>query len=207
MSIDKKQVINGKGKDHVTLAVGARVQIRSTGDIAVVVNNGVVYSPHNFVLPWSEDTFQIIAGEDTLWSVFWFVPKPGVETPDPTPVAIPANGTIPEPLEMTIARLVRAQVRAAAQADGFDTEDEDDYEEDEEEDDRPTKYEYEERGRRAAKEAEDRKVLERYMREKIAKQRAKRSAGRSAVDGAAPPSPAEPTAPQVPPKAGTAGSA
>jgi len=190
MSLSNRSNVSGRGTQVVELAAGADIIFKAGGPCAVLVG-GVFQRKAWFRLPEDIDRITVECSDHVHWSLHWIVPKPAYEMLDPTPVALPIGTYHPEPLHETIARMVRHQVSQAAAASDFDTEEEEDYDPDEDDDDKPTRYEYEERAKRAEFDQAQRRHLAEYARKREAARRAK------AGQGGHPP--AEPTAPPVAP--------
>lgn len=185
----RKTFTSGIGPRVVTLACGASVLIRAS-DFFWISVGGKPMDGYSFVLPSDQDSFEIVCEEGCRWSLDWFVPKPGHEVPDPTPVAIPAGGHRPESLSETIARMVRVSVSNVAQESGFDPEEEEDYDDDE--DDLPlTPYEFEEHAARA----EDAQTRKREVQDFIRKRKEMAARYKQKQQPSTPP--AEPVVPAV----------
>lgn len=183
------EVVRGEGPQHVELACGALVKVSAHGVLSCLVRDVFQTRPF-FRLPDDVDSFDVVCDEGCQWSISWMVPKPAHEIPDPTPIALPAGAFKPEPLEETIARMVRYQVSQAAQASGFDPEEEEDFEEDDGDDDLPpTPYEFEEIAKKEEVKQARLRELRAYAKQKTEKARKAREAAQTP--------PAEPAAPPV----------
>lgn len=185
-------MVKGEGPVMQSIACGALVLIHSCDrDVSFHVA-GRLQTHRMFQLPPDVDVVEVKGKAGCNFSLEWFPIKPKFEVPDPTPVALPVGAGKPESLATTIARLVRRQVAEVAKAEGFDPEEEEDFDDDDEDlDDRPTKYEYEEVGRRAEREKKRLEALQKFVEQKRA----------ASARNKAPTPPAEPS---VPPVSGTA---
>lgn len=181
-------LIEGKGSRVVAVACAALVRVHCSTPYFSIVDKRFIRT-EMFRLPDGIDSFEIVAeGKDPNWVVEWWPIKPGYEIPDPTPVALPIGAHKPESLEQTISRMVRLQVSQAARSEGYDPEEEEDFEDDDAEfDEVPTQYEFEEQGRIAEEEQRRFDKLRKFFDDR-AKNKARRHP------------PAEPAASPVPPK-------
>lgn len=180
----KREIVNGIGPQMVELATGADVVISATGPVHVLVDS-IVQRRTSFRLPETVCELELLCDSDVKWSLRWFVPKPGYELPDPTPIALPSGAYHPESLNDTIARMVRYQVSQAAELGGFDPEEDEDFEDDD--DDVPTPYEFEERAAIEESKQRRKRELRAWLKEK-----------RSRAKSTLPTTPAEPADSQAP---------
>lgn len=172
----------------VPLAVGALVLVHGLQAGTRVEVAGRLMTHRMFQLPPDVDTVRFVKSGDVVaasYAIEWFPIKPAYEQPDPTPVALPVGAGKPESLQTTIARLVRRQVSEIAQREGFDPEEEEDFEDDGDEfDEAPTPYEFERLAERAELEQKREKAARDFIKRKKAEKRS-----------AEPSPPAEPAAP------------
>lgn len=177
---------SGSGTQKVELACGAQVVVSSTGPVLVLVNGFPQRAV--FRLPDNYDSVEVMCDDEVVWTLRFAACKPRAEVLDPTPVAIPISGRIPESLEQTIARMVRSRVDQLAVQGGYDASDEEDFE-DEDDEAPPTRFEYEEQ----AKLAERTEKAKRYVQAK--RKEAREAAERRAAAAASPSTPPAPVAP------------